>query len=66
MAAVGVAMARGRWDTASTRCRRCDAEFGGWEWGRLLEHHCRLCGRKFCGGCSDKKLLLAPAPGSGG
>jgi hypothetical protein len=25
-----------------------------------LRHHCRLCGKLFCHGCSSKQMLLPP------
>ena len=65
MAAVGVAMARDRWQQDAAACSRCGAEFRT-SLATLLTHHCRLCGRTFCGSCSDKKLALAAAEGGGG
>ncbi len=63
--AVGRAMARGRWQQGACSCQRCGAEFRS-SIATLLEHHCRLCGRTFCGTCSDKKLLLLPPAEGGG
>ena len=37
-------------DEKTRECMRCGQAFG---W-RRRRHHCRLCGRCVCGGCSDK------------
>ena len=62
MAAVGVAMSRDRWQQNAVACSRCAAEFRT-SIATLLTHHCRLCGRTFCGSCADKKLALAATEG---
>ena len=42
-------------DHAATNCARCHAPF----WTAIRKHHCRKCGRVFCGKCSN---YFAPVP----
>ena len=42
-------------DHAATHCARCHASF----WAATRKHHCRKCGRVFCGKCSN---FFAPVP----
>eukprot|EP00667_Euglena_gracilis_P001754 EG_transcript_1754 len=44
-------------DDAAVSCFKCNAAFG-----RVLgrRHHCRSCGRVFCGPCSSRTYLLPP------
>ena len=45
-----------RWelDQEVDRCRRCTSEF---DWINR-KHHCRYCGKIFCGKCSSHRMLL--------
>ena len=42
-------------DHAATHCARCEKAF----WTGVRKHHCRKCGRVFCGYCSN---FFAPVP----
>jgi len=46
-------------DHSSATCHHCEAQFTL----LLRRHHCRVCGRIFCGRCTQQTLLLTP-PGA--
>jgi len=46
-----------QFDEAQDRCFSCASEFGPLN----RRHHCRLCGKIFCGTCSHLKALIPPS-----
>jgi hypothetical protein len=47
-------------DESSEQCTRCKTEFGFF----TRRHHCRKCGRLFCGDCSGKTGVVGSYPGA--
>ncbi len=47
-------------DEAMEQCTRCKTEFGFFN----RRHHCRKCGRIFCGDCSAKTRVVGSYPGT--
>merc|ERR1719208_668401 len=41
-------------DHAATSCMGCNTQF----WFGRRKHHCRSCGRLFCGDCSEKSVAI--------
>lgn len=54
-------------DVVQYHCTSCKGQFNPFN----RRHHCRLCGKIFCGKCSDQRALVPPSsivltPGNGG
>ena len=56
VAKLGLTHAESRWqaDHEATHCPVCQAAFGMFQ----RKHHCRRCGRVFCGSCCGHRITL--------